>query len=132
MDFNPAISAAATPNPIKARPMMKPARALRRAEQGRADCGNEQQHALHAPRPIAVERYAERQLHRCEGEEVDRGKQAEVGGAQLHCRGKLGRDDSVDGAIEVREEVTGGEREQHQKDRSAISHGLLRNFNNPS
>jgi hypothetical protein len=39
-----------------------------------------------------IERDTEWQLHGREGEEVDCGKQAEIGRAQVHDRGKLGRD----------------------------------------
>ena len=41
----------------------------------------------------------------------------------------LGRDDSIDGAVEVREKIAAGEREKYQKE-APISHDLLRGLLN--
>jgi len=97
-------------------------------EQGCANRGNEQQYALHPPRPIAVQRDADRQLRGRERKEVDCGKQSEVGRAQLHARRKLGRDDGIDRSIEVGEKVATREWEKHKNDWASISNHALSAF----
>jgi len=89
--------------------------ALGQAEHQRAERGNAEQRRQHAARAVTVEQHTERQLERGEGEKVRRGEQAEVGGREREFGRQFARDDRVDVAEEVRQEIARGERAEHHE-----------------
>ena len=72
---------------------------------------DQQQCRVHAPRPVTVEQYAQRQLEQREGEEIDSGEQAEAGCRQREFARQLRPDDRVDRAVDVGNEIPREERQ---------------------
>ena len=88
----------------------EPNKCLRHAEQHGAGGRDQQQHALNSPRAIAIQQHADRNLSRCEGQEVDGGEQPEVCCAERQIRRQMGRDRRVDRAEQVGKIIPGGKR----------------------
>jgi hypothetical protein len=80
-------------------------------ERQRARSCDHQQRGLDAPRSVAVEQHADRQLQRPERDEVASGQQPQLAGSERHLAREVGRDDRVDHPKQVRQQVAGGERE---------------------
>ncbi len=106
-----AIRQPETPRPISARAAVSSAADLPHGEPGAARCGDEQQRGIDAPRPIAVEQHAERQLEQREAEEVDAGEQPQAGGREAQLARDLRADDRVDRAVDVGNEIPRQERQ---------------------
>ena len=57
-------------------------KSLRHGEQRSTGRRKQQQHGLNAPGSIAVQQYADRQLDRRKGQEIDRGEETEIRGTE--------------------------------------------------
>ena len=74
-------------------------------ERQRTASGNGQEHRFDPPRPVPIEQHARRYLHRRERQEVRAGQQAKRRRADAEVPQKVWRNDRVDRAIEVRQQV---------------------------
>jgi hypothetical protein len=67
--------------------------------------GDQEHRGIDAPRPVAIEQHAERQLEHGKGEEEDRRQQPQPGGREPELARDLGPDDGVHRAVDVGHEI---------------------------
>ena len=72
--------------------------------------------ALDSPWAIAIQQYADGDLSRRKGQEIDRREKAEIRRAQRQIRRELAGNQRVDSSEEVREVRSGSERQEYEKD----------------
>src|SRR4051794_10223249 len=75
--------------------------------------GNQQQHRLDPPWAETVEHDAKGDLGESKREKIGGSEQPQIGGGQAECRGQVGGNQRIDGAEQVREEVSGSKRQEY-------------------
>ena len=81
-------------------------------EKGGAGGGEQQQQGLHPLGRETVQQDPQRQLEGGEGEEIDAGQQPQGGGVEVQVGHQFRGQHRIDGAVEVGEEIAGGERQE--------------------
>jgi hypothetical protein len=85
-------------------------------EHRRPDRRHAEQRGDHPPRAEAVEQDAERKLEQAERQEIGAREQPDLGGLERELAREVLRDDRVDVAEEVGEEVASRERQEDEPD----------------
>jgi hypothetical protein len=113
MAFTPAVSAAATPRPIHARASTRGTNPRDAPKQHGAAGRDNQQCALDPPRAVAIQQYADRDLSRREGQEIDRREETKIRCTERQIGRELVGDQRVDGSEQICQVKSDGERQQH-------------------
>ena len=100
-----------TPSPMSARASVSSGGGPRERKPQAARRRDQQQRCVHAPRPVAVEQHAQRQLEQREGEEVDAGEQPQARRRERELAREVRPDDRVDRAVDVGDEIPREERQ---------------------